>query len=34
MLYLPFRRELEIKVGNPSSYTNKLGEPGVIEIAN
>ena len=34
MLYLPFRRESERKVSNPPSYTNKLGEPGVIEIVN
>ena len=34
MLYLLFRRESERKVGNPPSYTNKLGETGVIELVN
>ena len=29
-----FHRESEIQVGNPSSYTNTLGEPGVTEIVN
>ena len=34
MLYLPFRRESKLKVSNPSSHTNKLGEPDVVEIVN
>ena len=33
MFYL-FRDECELKVGQPSSYSSKLGEPGVIEVIN
>ena len=33
MLY-PFRYECELKVGQPSSYSSKLSETGVIEVIN
>ena len=33
MLY-PFRDKSELKVGQPSSYSSKLSEPGVLEIMN
>ena len=33
-LFYPFRSEIELKIGEPLSYTNKLAQPGVLEIAN
>ena len=31
MLCFSFRREIELKVGNPPGYTNELVEPGVTK---
>ena len=33
-MFYPFRDECELKVGQLSSYSSKLSEPGVLEIAN
>ena len=33
-MFYPFRDECELKVGQPSSYSSKLSEPGVLEIMN
>ena len=33
-LFYPFRDECKLKVGQPSSYSSKLREPGVIEVIN
>ena len=33
-MFYPFRDECELKVGQPSSYSSKLSEPGVLEIVN
>ena len=33
-MFYPFRDEFELKVGQPSSYSSKLSEPGVLEIVN
>ena len=33
-MFYPFRDECELKVGQPSSYSTKLCEPGVFEIVN
>ena len=33
-LFYPFRSEIEMKIGEPLSYTNKLAQPGVLEIVN
>ena len=33
-MFYPFRDESELKVGQPSSYSLKLSEPGVLEIEN
>ena len=34
MLYYPFRKKSNIKSGSPPSYTNKLAEVDVLQIAN
>ena len=34
LLFYPFRDELDLKVAIPPSYTNKIAEPGVIDIIN
>ena len=34
LLFYPFRDESDLKVGIPPSYTNKIAEPGVIDIIN
>ena len=33
-MFYPFRDERELTVGQPSSYSSKLNEPGVIEVIN
>ena len=33
-MFYPFRDEIQIKVGKPSSYCSKLSAPGVLEIVN
>ena len=33
-LFYPFRSEIELKIGESASYTNKLAQPGVLEIIN
>ena len=33
-IFYPFHDECELKVGEPSSYSSKLSEPGVIEVIN
>ena len=33
-MFYPFRDECELKVGQPSSYSSKLSEPGILEIVN
>ena len=33
-MFYPFRDECKLKVGQPSSYSSKLREPGVIEVIN
>ena len=33
-MFYPIRDESELKVGQPSSYSSKLSEPGVFEIVN
>ena len=34
LLFYPFRDESDLKTGIPPSYTNKVAEPGVIDIIN
>ena len=34
LLFYPFQDESDLKVGIPPSYTNKIAEPGVIDIIN
>ena len=33
-LFYPFRSEIELKIDEPPSYTNKLAQPSVLEIIN
>ena len=33
-MFYPFRDERELTVGQPSSYSSKLNEPGVVEVIN
>ena len=31
-MYYPFRNEQNLKAGNSGTYTEKLNEPGIIDI--